>query len=51
MSGVDGRAALLRGLAEALDEKKEYFGEDGRPGNMIGMSSQAYDTMSSTNLP
>lgn len=39
MSGVDGRATLLLGLAEALEEKKEYFGEDGRPGNMIGMSS------------
>lgn len=35
MSGVDGRATLLLGLAEALEEKKEYFGEDGRPGNMI----------------
>ena len=36
MAGVPGRADLLVRLSKALDEKKEYFGEDGRPGNMIG---------------
>lgn len=36
MIGVDGRAQLLIRLGEALDEKKEFFGVDGRPGNMIG---------------
>lgn len=36
MAGIEGRAALLPRLANALDTKREYFGEDGRPGNMIG---------------
>ncbi|SPO06083.1 probable protein urg3 [Cephalotrichum gorgonifer] len=35
MSGIEGRTALLLRLAEALEEKKEYFGQNGRPGNMI----------------
>lgn len=35
MAGVAGRTDLLVRLAKALDEKKEYFGDDGRPGNMI----------------
>ena len=36
MAGIEGRAALLPRLAHALDTKREFFGEDGRPGNMIG---------------
>lgn len=36
MAGVAGRTDLLVRLSKALDEKKEYFGDDGRPGNMIG---------------
>lgn len=35
MAGLEGRAQLLIRLAEALDESKEFFGEDGRPGNML----------------
>jgi Protein of unknown function (DUF1688) len=36
MAGLEGRTELLIRLASALDEKQEYFGGDGRPGNMIG---------------
>ncbi|RYP38006.1 hypothetical protein DL767_002734 [Monosporascus sp. MG133] len=35
VAGLEGRAQLLMRLAGALDDKKEYFGENGRPGNMI----------------
>ncbi|KAK4464780.1 hypothetical protein QBC42DRAFT_294835 [Cladorrhinum samala] len=34
MAGVEGRSELLIRLGHALDNK-EYFGEDGRPGNML----------------
>ena len=36
MAGLEGRAQLLIRLGEALAEKREFFGEDGRPGNMLG---------------
>lgn len=36
MAGLEGRAQLLIRLADALHQNKEYFGEDGRPGNMLG---------------
>ena len=36
IAGLEGRTQLLIRLAGALDEKKEFFGEDGRPGNMLG---------------
>lgn len=36
MAGLEGRTELLIRLGTALDEKKEYFGENGRPGNMVG---------------
>ncbi|RCI11369.1 hypothetical protein L249_7661 [Ophiocordyceps polyrhachis-furcata BCC 54312] len=36
LAGLEGRTALLIRLADALDEKKDLFGIDGRPGNMIG---------------
>jgi hypothetical protein len=35
MAGIEGRAQLLIRLGRAL-ENKEFFGEDGRPGNMLG---------------
>ncbi|KAL2269664.1 hypothetical protein VTJ83DRAFT_1848 [Remersonia thermophila] len=34
MAGLEGRSQLLIRLATAL-ENKEFFGEDGRPGNML----------------
>lgn len=37
MAGMEGRTDLLLRLADALSEKSDYFGEDGRPGNMVGM--------------
>ena len=36
MAGLEGRAQLLIRLGETLAEKREFFGEDGRPGNMLG---------------
>ncbi|KAH8908338.1 DUF1688-domain-containing protein [Coniochaeta sp. PMI_546] len=35
MAGLEGRTSLLVRLADALDERKEFFGEEGRPGNML----------------
>ncbi|KAK4114798.1 DUF1688-domain-containing protein [Canariomyces notabilis] len=35
MAGLEGRSQLLIRLATALEQSKEYFGEDGRPGNML----------------
>ncbi|EQB44023.1 hypothetical protein CGLO_17268 [Colletotrichum gloeosporioides Cg-14] len=37
MAGVEGRTNLLVRLATALTEKREYFGDNGRPGNMVGI--------------
>ncbi|EXV00144.1 DUF1688 domain protein [Metarhizium robertsii] len=37
LAGLEGRTELLIRLAGALSDKAEYFGADGRPGNMIGM--------------
>ncbi len=37
MAGLEGRAQLLIRLGRALEQSKEFFGEDGRPGNMLGM--------------
>ena len=36
MAGLEGRAQLLIRLGQALEEKREFFGESGRPGNMLG---------------
>ncbi|KAL7791441.1 hypothetical protein V8C37DRAFT_157120 [Trichoderma ceciliae] len=33
--GLEGRTELLVKLADSLEENVEYFGADGRPGNMI----------------
>lgn len=35
VAGLEGRAALLINLGDALAEKREFFGDTGRPGNMI----------------
>jgi hypothetical protein len=39
MAGIEGRAQLLMRLGKALAEKTEFFGEDGRPGSMLGKCS------------
>lgn len=36
MLGLEGRSNLLKGLGTALKACPEYFGNEGRPGNMIG---------------
>jgi hypothetical protein len=43
MAGIEGRAQLLIRLGRAL-ENKEFFGEDGRPGNMLGKASRTLFT-------
>ncbi|KAI3538808.1 hypothetical protein CPAR01_07814 [Colletotrichum paranaense] len=35
MAGIEGRTQLLQRLANALTEKREYFGDSGRPGHMV----------------
>lgn len=34
--GIDSRAALLRSLGQSLLENPDIFGEQGRPGNLVG---------------
>jgi hypothetical protein len=34
--GLEGRTEVLTKLSEALAEHPEYFGADGRPGNLVG---------------
>lgn len=38
MLGVDSRAALLRSLGRSLLAHPDIFGEEGRPGNLVGKS-------------
>ena len=38
MVGIDGRSSLLFNLGKALKASSEFFGTDGRPGNIIGMN-------------
>ncbi|ROW15856.1 hypothetical protein VPNG_02595 [Cytospora leucostoma] len=35
LAGLEGRTQLLVKLADALESNKEFFGYDGRPGNML----------------
>lgn len=39
LAGIEGRTRLLTQLGEALDLQKDFFGDDGRPGNMVGAYS------------
>ena len=41
MVGIEGRAALLFNLSKALRASPQFFGEDGRPGNLIGILNLA----------
>ena len=36
MAGLQGRTEVLMRLTIALEQKKDYFGDAGRPGNMLG---------------
>lgn len=38
IAGLEGRAQLLINLGDALAYNRDFFGEDGRPGNMLGTS-------------
>lgn len=35
--GLEGRASLLTNLAAALRGSPEFFGAEGRPGNLVGL--------------
>ena len=37
MVGIEGRAALLSNLSKALKANPQFFGNDGRPGNVVGL--------------
>lgn len=36
MVGLEGRTSLLTNLSKALKNNPQLFGDDGRPGNMVG---------------
>jgi len=36
MAGLEGRTSLLISLSQALTSSPQFFGEEGRPGNLIG---------------
>jgi Protein of unknown function (DUF1688) len=36
MVGIDGRTSLLYNLGSALKSNPTFFGQDARPGNLIG---------------
>lgn len=38
LTGVEGRASLLQSLGSSLLANQHIFGEDGRPGNLVGES-------------
>ena len=42
MVGLEGRTSLLTGLSSALKASPQFFSEEGRPGNMIGLSFSFY---------
>lgn len=48
MTGLEGRTTLLVSLAAALKQNPEFFGVDGRPGNMIGTSPVTFATVMAT---
>jgi len=37
MVGIEGRSSLLFNLSKALRASPQFFGQDGRPGNLIGV--------------
>jgi hypothetical protein len=37
MVGLEGRTSLLVGLSTALKSNPQFFGQDARPGNMLGI--------------
>ncbi|MES2511027.1 MAG: URC4/urg3 family protein [Pseudomonadota bacterium] len=43
--GLEGRAALLRRLGEALQNRPELFGKSGRPGHLFDALSQGRQTI------
>ena len=40
MVGLEGRAALLQRLGQALEDQPELFGQPGRPGNLFDLLTQ-----------
>ena len=40
MVGIEGRTSLLFHLSKALKANTQFFGIDGRPGNIIGTCAQ-----------
>lgn len=42
MTGLEGRASLLFNLSQALTASPNFFGAEGRPGNIIGMPRRTF---------
>ncbi|ORY72140.1 uncharacterized protein BCR38DRAFT_28070 [Pseudomassariella vexata] len=49
VAGLEGRSQLLIRLSEALDQKADFFGEDGRPGNLVDYLLSHPTTQASSN--
>jgi hypothetical protein len=50
MAGIEGRTQLLVRLADALDQSQEFFGPDGRPGNIVDYLVSHPQTQASSKL-
>lgn len=50
MDGLEGRTQLLIRLGQAMDNQT-FFGEDGRPGNMLGRTTSSDKGQSANNTP
>ena len=40
MVGIEGRTSLLFNLSKALKANAQFFGTDGRPGNIVGTNAK-----------
>ena len=50
MVGIEGRTSLLFNLGMALKANAQFFGTDGRPGNIVGTHAKNHLKMSSLDL-
>jgi hypothetical protein len=48
--GLEGRAALLRRLGQALQDQPELFGQPGRPGNLFALLTRGGNTLQAHEL-
>ena len=51
MVGLEGRVSLLKNLSRALKQNPVFFGDEGRPGNILGAFIQRRALPSHTPYP